>query len=288
MEVEVPSSPTVWLRWLSHELLRLRKEAGLERRDVAAKLHCTPQKVGHLETATVPPKLLDLEKVLLPLYQVPEDRWPFYLQAARDARKKGWWDSYAETLPTWFSLYIGLEQGASDLHVWEPHLIHGLLQTENYASAIIRGGTAELPEENITRRVETRLARQSALTEVDPLRLWVVLSEGALRSNVGGPPVMREQLERLLIAASQPRVTIQVLPNDIGAHPGMHGAFAIMDFPSPTDPGVTYLEHRSGALYLEQPHELRDHRIAMEHLRGLALNPADSRTLIARTGKELQ
>lgn len=282
------SSPTVWQRWLAHELLRLRTEAGLDRKTVAAALHCTIQKIGHLETATVPPKTLELEKVLLPLYGVAEERWPYYLQAARDARKKGWWEAYAESQPDWFSLYVGLEQGSSEIHTWQPMLIHGLLQTADYARAIILGGVTELPEEEIDRRIEARLARQAILTADEPLRLWVVLGEAALHSDVGGSETMRAQLRHLVAVAKYPRVTIQVLPSNVGAHPGMHGAFAIMDFPAELDPGLTYIEHRSGSLYLEDSKEVKAHRIAMDHLRGLALSPAKSLALVSRTAKELQ
>ncbi|HVK25019.1 MAG TPA: helix-turn-helix transcriptional regulator [Actinokineospora sp.] len=282
----MPSSPTVWQRWLAHELLRLRTAAGLDRREVAEQLHCTTQKIGHLETGTVPPKTLELEKVLLPLFGVPQDRWPYYLQAARDARKKGWWEAYTESIPDWFSLYVGLEQGASDLHVWEPQLVHGLLQTEAYAQAIVRGGTAELTEEHIARRVEARLARQAILVGDSPIRMWVVLGEAALRSNVGGPAVMRAQLRHLLTVAAHPRLTLQILPGDVGAHPGMAGAFAVMEFPTEHDPGLAYVEHRSGALYMEDHREVKDHRIALEHLRGLALTPGESVDLVARLSKE--
>lgn len=282
------SSPTVWQRWLAHELLRLRTEAGLDRKTVATALHCTIQKIGHLETATVPPKTLELEKVLLPLYGVAEERWPYYLQAARDARKKGWWEAYAESLPDWFSLYVGLEQGASEMHIWQPMLMPGLLQTEDYARAIVRGGTAELADDEIDRRVEARLARQAVLRNDEPLRLWVVLGEAALHTNVGGPEIMCAQLRHLITMAKRPRVTIQVLPSDVGAHPGMHGAFAVMDFPAEPDPGLTYIEHRSGALYLEDWTEVKHHRIALDHLRGLALSPTKSLALVSHTAKELR
>ncbi|CRK59618.1 Putative DNA-binding protein [Alloactinosynnema sp. L-07] len=278
----------MWQRWLAHELLRLRTAAGLDRKEVAEQLHCTTQKIGHLETGTVPPKTLELEKVLLPLFGVPQDRWPFYLQAARDARKKGWWEGYAPTQPDWFSLYVGLEQGASEIHTWQPMLVHGLLQTGEYARAVMQGGTSELSEDAIDRRVEARLARQAILADNDPPRLWLVLGEAALHSNVGGPDVMRAQLRHLLAVAKYPRVTIQVLPGDVGAHPGTQGAFAIMDFPAENDPGLAYIEHRGGALYLEDQRVVKDHRIALDHLRGLALSPAMSLDLVTRTAKEAQ
>jgi transcriptional regulator with XRE-family HTH domain len=282
------SSPTVWLRWLSHEMLRLRKEAGLERAEVAKAIRCSPQKIGHLETAVVAPKVRDLEEILLPMYGVPEERWPFYLQAARDARKKGWWDSHSGALQPWFSLYVGLEQGASELYVWDPQLVHGLLQTKDYMTAVTRGGSPELPEAEIARVVELRLARQDILAGEDAPRLWMVLGEGALRGNIGGAETMRGQLNHILSLAKQPRITVQVLPQDVGAHAGMRGPFIIMGFPTEGDPGLAYIEYRTGSLYLEEPWEVKAHQIDFEHLRSLTLSPAASLERIAAIAEELR
>lgn len=280
------SSPTVWLRWLSHELVRLRKETGLERAEVAKAIRCTAQKIGHLETAHTPPKIKDLEEILLPMYNVPKERWPYYLQAARDARKKGWWENYADALPGWFSLYVGLEQGASELYFWDPLLFHGLLQTRDYMTAVQRGGSPELPDAEVERIVEVRLARQSVLDGDDPPRLWTVIGEAALRSNIGGPKTMRAQLEHVLAMAKRPRITVQVLPLDAGAHPGLRGPEYIMGFPTEGDTGVVYLEYRTGAMYLEDAAQVKEHQISFEHLRSLALSPAASRKRIAAIAEE--
>jgi Domain of unknown function (DUF5753)/Helix-turn-helix domain len=282
------SSPTVWRRWLAHELLRLRLAAGYERADVAKRIPCTPQKIGHLETATVPPKIKDLEDVLLPMYGVPQELWSRYLQAARDARQKGWWESHAEVMSDWFSRYVGLEYGASELHCWEPQLVNGLLQTWGYAAAVLRGGTPERSDAQLEQQARLRLQRQRVLDHEDPPRLWVVLDESVLHANVGGPEVMREQLHHLIEAASRPRVTVQVLRGDIGAHPGMLGAFSLLDFPTEGDLGVVYLEHRTGGLYIEHPPELNDYRAAWDRLVGLALSPTASTELITETARGLR
>jgi transcriptional regulator with XRE-family HTH domain len=283
----VASSPTVWLRWLSHELLRLRKEAGLERAEVATAIRCTTQKIGHLETAHTPPKIKDLEEILLPMYKVPKERWPYYLQAARDARKKGWWENYTDAMPTWFSLYVGLEQGASELYSWDPLLLHGLLQTREYMTAVQRGGSPELPDAEVEQLVEVRLARQNILDAEEPPRLWLVTSEAALRSNIGGPQTMRAQLEHVLEMAKRPRITVQLLPLDAGAHPGLRGPVIIMGFPTEGDNGVVYLEYRTGAFYLEDAAQVKDYQISFEHLRSQALSPAASRKRIAAIAEEL-
>ncbi|WP_040702393.1 helix-turn-helix domain-containing protein [Nocardiopsis ganjiahuensis] len=280
------SSPTVWRRWLAHELKRLRLEAGLSRQQVADKLRCTPAKVGHFETAVVPPRVRDLEEILFDLYNVPEDRREHYLQAARDAKKKGWWERHSESVPDWFSLYIGLEQGATDIYSWQPQLIDGLLQTRAYIEAVMRGGIAELDEEEIERRVELRLSRQQVLKREDAPRLWAVLDVSALRRNIGGPGVMREQLRYLLEVSHLPKITLQVVDGRSGAHPGLISSFCIMNFEAEMDPGLVYIEYRTGALYLERPAEIRDHQIAYEHLRLAALRPQQSRDLITQLIEE--
>ncbi len=282
------SSPTVWRRWLAFELVRLRQEAGLDQKAVAKALRCTVGKVSYYETAERPVVVRDLDEVLLPLYNVPEEQWPRYLQAAKDSRQKGWWERYdASTLRSWFSPFVGLEQGASQIRVYEAQLIPGMLQTKDYAEALARRGTAERAEDEIAHHVELRMARQAVLhREPDPLRLWVVLDEAALRRVVGSPTVMKEQLLHLAAMTRHPKITVQVVPYTKGAHPGMMGRFQILDFPWSTDPGVAYIEHRSGALYLEEAHEIEAHTVAFEHTCVLALSPDESATMIRDAAEE--
>lgn len=283
------SSPTVWRRWLAHELKRLRIEADLSRKEVAAELRCTPGKLHYIETAVVAPRVRDLEEILFDLYEVPNDRREHYLQAARNARKRGWWEKQDEsaTVPKWFSLYLGLEQGASEIYAWETQLIPGLLQTEAYAHAVISGAVAEQSDEEIEKLVNLRVARQSILSGDEAIRLWTVVDEAALRRGVGGPRVMREQIEHIQAIASYPRVTVQVLPQTSGTHAGMLGSFSILGFPAPSDPGLIYVEYRTGAMYLEQPSEIKDHQIAFEHLRLAALKPEPSRSFLTEIMEEL-
>jgi transcriptional regulator with XRE-family HTH domain len=278
----------VWRRWLAFELARLRQQKGLDQKDVAKALRCTVGKVSYYETAERPVVLRDLDEVLLPLYEVPKNRWPVYLQAAKDSRQKGWWESYStDAMPSWLSLYVGLEQGAAQLRIYDAQLITGLLQTEDYTAAIVRRGTAELTEDQIAQRMEVRAARKAVLTrEPDPLRLWVVLDEAVLRRVVGSRKVMHDQLNHLIDAADQAKITLQVMPFEHGAHPGMRGPFTILGFPWPSDPGVVYIEHRSGAFYLEQPAEIDAHTVAFEHLCAHALPPDESVTMIRSVAKE--
>jgi transcriptional regulator with XRE-family HTH domain len=282
------SSPTVWRRWLAFELVRLRQDAGLEQKDVARALRCSVAKISYYETAERPVVLRDLDEVLLPLFKVPRNRWPTYLQAARDSRQKGWWERYdAITLPSWFSLFVGLEQGASQIRVYEAQLVPGLLQTREYAEAVARSGTAERSDAEVARHVDLRMQRQAVLErEPDPLRLWVALDEAVLRRVVGSPALMAEQLRHLAEVAERPKVTIQVMPYSGGAYPGMTGRFQIMDFAWPSDPGIAYVEHRAGSLYLEEPKEIDAHSVAFAHTCAVALPPRESLSLIAEAAKE--
>jgi transcriptional regulator with XRE-family HTH domain len=287
----VEASPTAWRRWLAAQLQRLRAEAGLEQKHVAKALRCTVTKVSYFENAQRPVVPRDLDEVLLPLYGVPEESWPVYLEAARRSRQKGWWEGYDEAvLPEWFSRYVGLEQGASRLRSYDPQTVSGLLQTPEYAAEVIRCGSAGFTDQQIARRVELRTRRQTALTRSsDPLELWVVLDEATLRRVVGGPAVMRAQIRHLVAMSELPNVRVQVLPFDRGAHAGMAGGFTILEFPWPTDPGVVFVESGwSVGVYFEQQHEVEDQRLAFRKLSELALPPAESVATMAAAARALR
>lgn len=289
-EIDVAASPTVWRRWLAAELQRLRADAGLDQKQVAKALRCTVTKVSYFENAQRPVVPRDLDEVLLPLYEVPEERWPAYLDAARRSRQKGWWEAYEEdVVPEWFSRFIGLEQGAARLRSYDPQTVSGLLQTPEYAAEVIRSGSAGFTEEQIDQRVELRRLRQAALTRAaDPLELWVVLDEATLRRVVGGPAAMRAQIEHVVAVTELPNVTVQVMPFERGAHAGMSGGFTILDFPWPTDPGVVFVESGwSVGVYFEQRHEVEDQGIAFRKLSDLALPPAESVDMMRAAARAL-
>jgi transcriptional regulator with XRE-family HTH domain len=286
----VAASPTVWRRWLAAELQRLRAKAGLDQKQVAKALRCTVTKVSYVENAQRPVVPRDLDEVLLPLYEVPADLWPAYLDAARRSREKGWWEAYSEdVLPDWFSRFVGLEQGASRLRSYDPQTVSGLLQTPEYTAEVVRSGSAGFTDEQILQRVELRGRRQAVLArEGQPLELWAVLDEAALRRVVGGPVAMRAQIERVIAAAERPNVTVQVIPFDRGAHAGMAGRFTILDFPWSTDPGVVFVESGwSVGVYFEQPHEVRDQSLAFQKLADLALPPAESVEMMVAAARAL-
>jgi hypothetical protein len=261
----------------------------MEQKTVAHALRCTVTKVSYFENAQRPVVPRDLDEVLLPLYGVPEDRWPDYLEAADKARQKGWWEEYSEeVLPEWFRRYVGFEQGTSEVRTYEPQFIPGLLQIPEYTGAILRRGPIELRQRDLDEVVELRVRRQSLVTrDEDPVALWAILDEAALHRAAGGPEAMHEQIEHLVEMAERPNITMQVLPFSEGIHPGMSSGFTILRFPWPTDPGVVYVESGwSAALYLEEPYEVEDHIVIFERLAQQSLDPDASVAMLRELAKE--
>jgi transcriptional regulator with XRE-family HTH domain len=285
-----PASPTVWRRWLAAELRRLRAEAGLEQKQVAKALRCTVTKVSYVENAQRPVVPRDLDEVLLPLYRVPEAVWPDYLDAAHKARQKGWWEDYdVDVMPEWFSRFVGLEQGASEMSAYESQYVPGLLQIPEYVEALIRSASHGFSEQQVARRVELRVRRQGVLTRAAaPLHLAVVLDEAVLRRIVGGPVAMRRQVEHLVAAAARPNVELQVLPFDRGAHACMGGGFTILGFPWSGDAGLGFFEGAwSVGVYFEQPDEIDEQRRAFRKLRDLALPVDESVAMMRAVARDL-
>lgn len=286
----VQASPTVWRRWLASELQRLRAAAGLEQKQVAKALRCTVTKVSYFENAQRPVVPRDLDEVLLPLYGVPEERWPEYLDAAHKAREKGWWEYHDEdVLPEWFSRFVGLEQGASDLRIYQPQYVPGMLQTPDYASTITRSASTAITEDQVAEKVAVRRRRQAALTRAtDPLRLWVVLDEAALRRLPGDEEVAREQIDHLCEMVVRSNVAVHVLPFSAGVHSYSPTPFILLSFPFRSDEGIVYLEHREGALYLEEVQEVESFRLAFEDLVRMSLPSEDAVDVIRNVAEASQ
>jgi transcriptional regulator with XRE-family HTH domain len=284
------SSPTVWRRWLALELRRLRREAGMSMQQVADEIGGTKGRLSFIESAERPVQSHDID-ALLKLYEVPDERWPVYHQAARDARKKGWWERYDKaTLPDWLSLMVGLEQGATRLQAYEPHIVHGLLQTADYAAAVMRADLEMRTDERIAEMIHVRTERQKALTRQDgPLTLWVVMDEAALRRTVGTPEIMHDQLGHIAdLARRLQNVTVQVLPFAGGANVGSRGPFTVLNFDSGggSDRGVVYMEHHVSSIYLEEPSEIERHTLVFQHLCAQALPPLESISMIRKAAEE--
>ncbi|GDY31375.1 DUF5753 domain-containing protein [Gandjariella thermophila] len=226
-------------------------------------------------------------KALLELYGVTGDEFDRLLTLAKEAKQKGWWDSYAAVTPESLRNYIGLEDAASSLRTFEPQVIPGLLQTRDYAAALAAAEPEFRPDE-VERWVELRIKRQDVLSRPEPLSLWAIMDEAVLHRVVGGRAVMAEQLRCLVALAEEPHITIQVLSFESGAHPAIDGPFSLLRFAEPADPDVVYLNMQTGALYPEKPHEVARYNLLFDHLRACALPTGESLSLIRRLTKEYE
>jgi transcriptional regulator with XRE-family HTH domain len=277
-------NPTVRRRRLGQELRKLREDKGMTAEQVADRLLVSQSKISRLENGRRSISQRDVRD-LCNVYEVEDQRIvDSLMQMAKDSRQQGWWHAFGD-VP--YSVYIGLETDAESLRVYEPQIVTGLLQTRTYAEAMIQGALPETPPTEIDKRVEVRIRRQERITtDKNPLRLWTVLDEAALRRVVGSRSVMREQLEHLVEMGQLPHVTVQVLPFDVGAHPGINGQYAILEFVDAADSSVVYIEGVTSDLYLEKAHDVQKYTIMYEHLRAQALNVEQSRQLIENIAKE--
>jgi DNA-binding XRE family transcriptional regulator len=263
------------------KLRRLRTDMGLSREEAAQAIRASEWKIHRLENGQVGFKERDIVD-LLDRYEVTDpDEVDEILTLAREANTPGWWQHYGDVLPPWFRTYVDLESAATLIRTYEGQFVPGLLQTDDYIRAVVRGAHLESAEE-VGRRVRLRMARQTLLTRDHPPRLWAVVDEAALRRPVGGPGVMKGQLERLLDATELPNVTLQVLPLDTGAHPAMVGSFSVLRFPDQELPDVVYLEHLTGASYLNKPDEVDQYLHVMESICVRAAAPDQTVELLNR------
>jgi hypothetical protein len=250
------------------QLRRLREVKGVTRGDAGVAIRASESKISRMELGRVSFKERDIAN-LLTLYGVVDDaERAALLTLAIDANMPGWWHSYSDLLPTWMQQYLDLEAGATLIRTYEVQFVPGLLQTEAYAHAVIELGYID--EAEIDRRVGLRMARKRLLDRPDPPLLWAVVDEAVLRRPIGGRNVMLEQLEALAEARTRPNVRLQVIPFNTGGHPAAGGAFAMLRFPEPELPDVVYLEHLTGALYLDKPEDVDRYVVAMDRLSVLA------------------
>ncbi len=283
----MPLGPTVRRRRLGAELRRLRDAHSFKLEEVAEKLELAASTLSRIETGKAPCKSAYLT-AMLGLYQVEDPvARKVLIDMAREGHRKGWWSIYDDVLPSGFDIYVGLEAEASGLRSYESDLVHGLLQTADYALTVLRELRPRDSEELLERVVELRMQRQRALDADPPLDAWIILDEGAIRRKIGGSAIMQRQLERLVQASRWPNVTLQVLSFDSGAHAGLTGPFAILEFPERTDSDVAYTEALGGMIYLEKDREVRACAEAFDRMRAAALSPAASVELIQQVAREL-
>ncbi len=266
ISVEPGSGPTVRRILVGTQLRRLREARGITREDAGYRIRASESKISRMELGRVGFKERDVTD-LLEMYGVDDDAEREALVAlARGANTAGWWHQYADVLPDWFQTFVGLEEAASVLRVYEVQFVPGLLQTASYARAVIARGWPGVPEEEIERRVNMRITRQDLLTKQNGPRLWAVVDEAALRRPVGSREVFRSQLEHLIEATQNVRITLQVAPFASGGHAAEAGAFTIMRFPEEDLPDVVYLEQLTSALYLDKREDVERYSEVMERL----------------------
>jgi hypothetical protein len=251
---------------LGAHLRRLREERGISREDAGYVIRSSESKISRMELGRVGFKERDVADLLI-LYGLEDDDERSRLMAlTRDANTPGWWHGYNDVLPDWFQSYVGLEAAATLIRTYEVQFVPGLLQTRQYARAVVLLGHGHAAEEEIEHRVDLRIKRQQILTRPNPPQLWVVIDESALRRPVGGRAVMCGQIEALATAAKLPNVRLQVIPFEIGGHAAAGGSFGILRFPHPELPDIIYIEQLTSAVYLDKREDVDQYTAAMERL----------------------
>ncbi|OON72219.1 helix-turn-helix domain-containing protein [Streptomyces tsukubensis] len=276
-------NPTVRRRRLGQELRRLRELKNMTAEEVAERLLVSQSKISRLENGRRSISQRDVRD-LCGVYEVEDHRIvDSLMQMAKDSRQQGWWHTFGD-IP--YSVYIGLETDAASLRVYDPQVVPGLLQTRTYAEALVTGALPETAPSDIDKRVQVRMRRQDRVTsQENPLRLWTVLDEATLRRVVGNKKLMREQLDRIVEMSHLPHITVQVIPFSLGAHPGLNGQYAILEFPDASDSSVVYIEGVTSDLYLEKANDVEKYSVMYEHLRAQAMNVDQSREFILDIAK---
>jgi transcriptional regulator with XRE-family HTH domain len=274
-------SPTVRRRRLGLELRQLREAAGLTLDEVGEKLEWSGAKVSRIENARVRVTPRDVRDLLEVYGVTDETRRKNLILLTREARERAWWEEYSDTVVPAVRTYVGFEAEAFALHAFDGHIVNGLLQTEEYARAVLRAALIFATHEEVERAVQLRMRRQTVLLKENPLQLWSVIDESVLLRGVGGAEVLRGQLRRLVELAEMPNVTFQILPLAAGAHAGIDGGFMIAEFRG-ADPDVVYIENRIGGVYFEAEEVIRQYNRVFDRLQAKAIDPDESVQMVTR------
>jgi transcriptional regulator with XRE-family HTH domain len=285
---------TVPRRQLGRYLRDLRNRQHMTVKTAAEELEWSETKIWRIETGQTSLRSHDVE-LMCRIYSAPGDLTEALKGLAKETKSKGWWQAYGDVIPENFDVYLGLEEAATGLAWYEPELVPGLLQTESYARAIITADNPDVPEEEISRRVQLRIERQALIRrDTAPLELRVALNESVLRRPVGSREVMADQLDALAQAAELPNVTLRVVPFSTGLHHGlMTGPFVILRFPvngdgQDSEPPTVYVDGFTGALFLDKAHEIERFSDAFEYIWLAAASEAASSRLIRQSAKDLR
>ena len=251
---------------LGARLRELRLARGVTREEAGYRIRASESKISRMELGRVGFKARDVTD-LLHLYGVQDTgEHERLLELTREANSPSWWHTYGDVLDSWFQSYLDLEQAAELIRTYEIQFVPGLLQTEAYASAVIRLAHTAPSRFEVERRAELRMARKDLLLRPDAPTLWAVLDEAVLRRSIGGPEVLRDQIAALLAATEHPNVRLQVIPFDSGGHAAAGGAFSILRFPHEELDDVVYVEHLTSALYLDKRDDVDHYAAAFSRL----------------------
>lgn len=280
-------APTVLRVVLGRRLQHLREKCGLSYEEAGQALDVTHATIRRMEKAEVGLKILYVEKLLQTYGVTDQTEVDEFLSLARQANQPGWWHRYRDVLPEWFSAFVSLESESNVIRAYEPHYVPGLLQTEGYARAVLRAGMPHVAEEEIRRQVALRMERQAVLERDEPPLLWVVMDETVLRRSLGGPEVMREQIDHLIEAGRRPGVRLQVMPFGAGPHPAMYGPFHLFRFPIEELPDVACAESLVGAVYFDQRDDVTTFLEALDRMCAQAAPVSRTEAILSAMRKEI-
>jgi len=279
--------PTVLRMLLGAHLRRLREAQGVSREDAGWEIRASESKISRMELGRVSFKERDVDDLLTLYGLVDAEERDRLLTLARQANTPGWWHRYGDVLPSWFQSYLGLEAAASLIRTYEVQFVPGLLQSRDYARAVVLLGHRKARPAEVDRRVELRMARQALLNKADAPQFWAVIDEAVLRRPIGSPAVLRGQIEALIELTKLPNVRIQIVPFEVGGHAAAGGAFSILRFPAEDMSDVVYVEQLTSALYLEKPEDIDLYAETMERLSIEADPPGQTVDTLTRILKQV-
>ncbi len=272
---------------LGAQLRRLRETAGVSRDDAGYHIRASGSKISRMELGRVSFKERDVTD-LLEFYGIEDNgEREKLVQLTREANATPWYQKFQDVVPDWFHVFVGLEEAAQLIRVYEVQFVPGLLQTEEYARAVVMQGMPGMDADEVERRVALRLGRQKLLTRENPPRYWVIMDEAALRRPMGGRDVHVAQIERLIDLVGEPNITLQVMPFRYGGHAADGGAFTIMRFPETDLPDVVYMEYLTGAHYIDKPEEVERYAAVMERLSVAGTSPDRTREILTDMLKDI-
>ncbi|MEU9446206.1 helix-turn-helix transcriptional regulator [Streptomyces sp. NPDC048304] len=288
-ETDWGGAPSVLRMILGRQLEELRTRAGLSYAEAGAAIGVSHSTIRRMEAAKVARlRLADAEKLLQVYGVTDQDEIDTFLKSVREANKRGWWHTYRHVMPDWFAAYLSLEQAALQIRAYENQFVHGLLQTEDYARALLGADSPHASAEATERRVALRMRRQELLTRPAPPRVWVVMDETVLRWPVGGAEVMRAQIDHLIEVSRLTHVTVQIMPFANGPHPALRaGACHLFRFRAPELPDIVYLSGLVGAVYLDKADDVVVYREALDRLGAQAAPARKTEALLGAIRKEL-